>query len=231
MSVYFVSGIDTGTGKTIVTGLLARALARRGTRVITQKFIQTGCEGISEDILKHREIMGVELLEEDKQGTTCPYLLTYPASPHLAAEMDGVSIDARKIEEATRRLEQTHHTVLLEGAGGLYTPVSRHYFTIDYIRERGYPLILVTSPRLGSINHTLLSLEACRRQGIRVACLVYNRYPDDGSPIVADSITFFKEYLAARLPSCGWIEIPFAGSGHYPDIPAEGILERFTGQP
>ncbi|MDR0766563.1 MAG: dethiobiotin synthase [Odoribacteraceae bacterium] len=226
MSVYFVSGIDTGTGKTVVTGLLARALARRGARVITQKFIQTGCTGISEDILAHREITGTGVLEEDRQGTTCPYVLTYPASPCLAARIDGVSIDLARIDEATRRLERHHDVVLIEGAGGLYVPVTRRYFTIDYIRDRGYPLILVTSTRLGSVNHTLLALEACLREGIRVECLACNRYPDAGEPIAPDSIAFFKEYLSARLPSCEWIEVPVVEGNRYPDLPVERLLEQ-----
>jgi dethiobiotin synthetase len=225
MAIYFISGIDTDTGKSIVTGLLARAMARRGARVITQKFIQTGCTGISEDILKHREIMGVGLQEEDREGITCPHVFTYPASPHLAAEMDGVTPDMQRITDATRRLAHHHDIVLLEGAGGLYVPVTRYYFTIDYIREQGYPLILVTSSKLGSINHTVLSLEACRQQGIRVAWLVYNHYPDAGSPIAADSITFFKAYLAAHLPACGWIEVPVVEGNAYPDLPVEDLIK------
>ena len=75
MAVYFVSGIDTDTGKSIVTGVIARTLRQKGVNVITQKFIQTGCKGISEDILKHREIMGIEPEEADREGLTCPCLL------------------------------------------------------------------------------------------------------------------------------------------------------------
>ena len=79
MAVYFISGIDTDAGKSIVTGVIARTLLQKGVHVITQKFIQTGCVGISEDILKHREIMGIPPQEVDKDGTTCPYVMTYPA--------------------------------------------------------------------------------------------------------------------------------------------------------
>ena len=92
----FVSGIDTDAGKTYCTAWLANKLRAEGRSVITQKFIQTGCTGISEDILKHREIMGIEPQEVDKDGTTCPYVMTYPASPHLAAEIDHVVIDTGK---------------------------------------------------------------------------------------------------------------------------------------
>ena len=129
--IYFVSGIDTDTGKSIITGLLARSLQKKGVRVVTQKFIQTGCTGISEDILKHREIMEIGPLEIDRDGTTCPYVMTYPASPHLAAEIDRVTLDTDRIAASSRKLDELYDIVLLEGAGGLYVPVTRDYFTIS----------------------------------------------------------------------------------------------------
>ena len=79
-SVTVISGIDTGTGKTVATGLLARALLAHGASVITQKLVQTGCPGrIAEDIIEHRRIMGCELNEEDLQGLTSPCVFAYPA--------------------------------------------------------------------------------------------------------------------------------------------------------
>lgn len=217
--IYFVSGIDTDAGKSIVTGLIARSLRARGVNTITQKFIQTGCVGISEDILKHREIMGIPVQDVDQYGTTCPYVMTYPASPHLAAEIDKVTIDLRRVEESSRKLESLYDVVLLEGAGGLYVPVTRSYFTIDYIREHDYPLILVASSKLGSINHTLLSLEACRHQGIRVSHLMYNRFPNDSEWITNDSITIIRQYLAEHFPATKLVDVPVIKDGNYVDIP------------
>ena len=122
MATYFISGIDTDAGKSIVTGIIARTFISDGVKVITQKFIQTGCTGLSEDILKHREIMGIAPQEVDRDGTTCPYVMTYPASPHLAAEIDGVSIDIRRIRRSTERLEELYDVVLLEGREGFMCP-------------------------------------------------------------------------------------------------------------
>lgn len=167
--------------------------------MVTQKFIQTGCTGISEDILKHREIMEIGPLEIDRDGTTCPYVMTYPASPHLAAEIDRVTLDTDRIAASSRKLDELYDIVLLEGAGGLYVPVTRDYFTIDYIQEKKHPLILVTSSKLGSINHTLMSLELCRQRGIELALLVYNRFPNDSEWITNDSITIFQHYLLGFL--------------------------------
>ena len=86
-SVLAVSGIDTGIGKTYATGLIAKALLRQGKAVITQKIVQTGCEGVAEDILKHRHLMGIGLQDVDREGLTSPYVFRYPASPHLSGRM------------------------------------------------------------------------------------------------------------------------------------------------
>ena len=91
--VFFISGIDTNVGKTYATGILARTLAAKGHTVITQKMIQTGCTEVSEDIEMHRHLMGIPFTNEDKLGATCPYIFTYPCSPHMAAERDKREID------------------------------------------------------------------------------------------------------------------------------------------
>lgn len=218
MAVYFISGIDTDAGKSIVTGVIARTLLNKGVNVVTQKFIQTGCIGISEDILKHREIMGIEPLEVDKDGTTCPYVMTYPASPHLAAEIDKVDIDVKRIHQSTVKLAAMYDMVLLEGAGGLYVPVTRDYLTIDYIQEYKHPLILVSSSKLGSINHTLMSLELCRLRGIEVKYVVYNDFPNDSEFIKNDSITIIRQYLQQHFPECELLELPVVEGEKWPQL-------------
>jgi dethiobiotin synthetase len=212
MSVYFISGIDTDAGKSVATGIIAGSLAARGLRVITQKLVQTGCTGLSEDILTHRRLMGIAPTAEDREGTTCPYVFTYPSSPHLAAEIDGAAIDLDLVTAATRRLAATHDVVLVEGAGGLHVPVTRDTLTVDYIQERGYPLLLVTSARLGSINHTLLTLEVCRRRGIPLAALVFNHYPIADAPIAEDTRALFRAHVAVHHPGAAWLEIPVMGA-------------------
>lgn len=218
MSVYFISGIDTDAGKSIVTGVLARTLLLKGVKVITQKLIQTGCIGISEDILKHREIMGVEPSDVDKDGTTCPYVMTYPASPHLAAEIDHVTIDLKHIHQSTEKLASLYDVVLLEGAGGLFVPINRNYLTIDYIQEYKHPLILVSSSKLGSINHTLMSLELCRLRGIEMAYVVYNHFPNESEIIKNDTITVIRQYLDEYFPDCQLLELPVIEGTNWPKL-------------
>ena len=195
-NVYFISGIDTSVGKTAATGAIAKALAQAGKRVITQKMIQTGCEQVSEDIEEHRRIQGIPFTEEDREGWTCPYIVSYPCSPHMAAAKDGRTIDLQVITQATERLRERYEYVLLEGAGGLMVPNDFQSLTIDYIRDQGYPLILVTSGKLGSINHTLLSLFAAEQYGIPVKAIVYNQYPHINTLIEANTL----EYLRIKFP-------------------------------
>lgn len=207
--VYFVSGIDTDAGKSVATAVLARTWIDQGESVITQKFIQTGCVGISEDILTHRRIMGMPLQDVDIDLTTCSQVFTFPCSPHLAALIDSREINLSEIERCTQRLSELYDVVLLEGAGGLLVPIKGFYTTADYIVEHKLPLILVTSPRLGSINHTLLCLETCRNRGIEVAKVVYNLYPQTEAQITDDTREYIKSYLSEYHPSTEFIEIPY----------------------
>lgn len=194
-AVTCISGIDTDIGKSVVTGIMARSLASLGYSVITQKAVQTGCRGVAEDILRHRQLMGVEPLPEDLSGLTCSYVFNKPCSPHLAAELEGAAIDPQVICRATERLAAEYDHVLLEGAGGLLVPLTRKLTFLDYLQEQGHPLVLVSSPRLGSINHTLSALELARGRGIVVRGIVYNCYDVADAVISRDSRELFAQFL------------------------------------
>ncbi|MDR0560635.1 MAG: dethiobiotin synthase [Prevotellaceae bacterium] len=206
--VFFVTGIDTGTGKSYATGYIARQYAMNGKKVITQKFIQTGNTGISEDIETHRKIMKTGLLPEDIDRITCPVVLSYPASPHLAAKIDSRNIEIEKITASTVLLLETYDIVLIEGAGGIMTPVNDSYTTVNYIIDRQLPVIIVTSSKLGSINHTLLTLEICKSNNIEVNSLVYNKFGIDDKLICSDTEIYLKRYIAKNFKDCLWIELP-----------------------
>lgn len=197
---YFISGIDTNIGKSIITGILARELRKQGKNVITQKMVQTGNEGFSEDIEIHRKIMNIDFLDVDKDMTTAPEIFSYPCSPHLAAKIDKREIDLNKIKGATQKLESLYEIVLLEGAGGLMVPLTDDYLSIDYICDNNIPLIFVTSGKLGSLNHTLLNLKIIKDYGINLYKVVYNLYPKTDSIIEEDSLLFIKNYLKKEFP-------------------------------
>ena len=207
-AIYFVSGIDTEIGKTYATGYLAKLWTAQGQRVITQKLVQTGNVDVSEDIAKHREIMGSGWFQEDHEKLTMPQIFSYPASPHLATRLDGRALDFAKIEAATKLLAERFDVVLLEGAGGLMVPLTAEILTIDYIAQHQFPVILVTSGGLGSINHTLLSLEALKHRGLDLYAVVYNLKDQSKDPIISqDTAAYLKNYLMKHFPKAQWIEL------------------------
>lgn len=193
--VFCVTGIDTDIGKTIATGLVAKALLNKGVKVITQKMVQTGCTGISDDIVVHRKLMGMELLDIDYAGLTCPYLFSEPCSPHLAARLDGRSIDINTIKKSTQLLLQQFDLVLLEGAGGLSVPLTKDFTLLDYLEREKYPLILVSSSKLGSINHTLNALELAKLRNLKVCAVIYNSFHGGDKRIEQDSKLVIERYM------------------------------------
>lgn len=196
MTLQFVSGIDTDAGKTIATGWLAGRFLREGRNVVTAKLVQTGSDDLSPDILTHRRLMGKGLLPADIDGRTMPETFRYPASPHLAAELEGRTVDFAKIERALMSLEAQYETVLVEGAGGLMVPLTRELLTIDYVAENGWPVWFVTSGKLGSVNHTLLSFEAMKRRDMPLAGLIFNDFCPSHDKIIAQDT---REYLRTAL--------------------------------
>ncbi|MGE6794662.1 dethiobiotin synthase [Psychrobacter okhotskensis] len=219
MSVLFISGIDTDIGKTYATGMVAKALIQQGINVITQKLVQTGvsvnCDtgemNIADDIVTHRQLMNMPLQPCDLDFTTCPFRYEKPASPHLSAALANAVLDPEIITKFTQQLQQSYDIVLLEGAGGLLVPITEQLLTLDYIATQGYPVILVTSGRLGSINHTLLSLEAIKTRGLTVHSVIYNHIHDSAAQtdkqIANSTIDYLKNYLAQNYPNTHWLQL------------------------
>lgn len=202
----FISGIDTDAGKSYATGRLAALIAESGHTVITQKFIQTGNTGFSEDIEVHRRLMGIDLTAEDRDFVTAPVIFSYPASPDLASRIDGRELDLSVVDRATDLLAGKYSHVLIEGAGGIMVPLKGDYLTIDYIRERNLPVVLVTNGRLGSINHTLLSLSAIEHAGIALFAVVYNSYFDKDEIICKDTRNYIRQWLGLHFPDSHYME-------------------------
>jgi len=208
--IYFVSGIDTDIGKTVAVGLMARYLKKQGVRAITAKLVQTGNDGYSEDLLKHRAMMGVETFEEDKAGLTAPQIFKFPSSPHLAAKLENRVVDVDAIRSAMRLLTARYDVVLVEGAGGLAVPLTEALLTIDLVAQEKWPIILVTSGKLGSLNHTILSLEAASRRHLLLAGIVYN-YCATTHPIIdSDTLRMIGKWTdrLVRIPQIDFAALP-----------------------
>ena len=201
----FISGIGTNVGKSYATGWFANELSKQGKSVITLKMIQTGNEGYSEDIEIHRKLMGLPILEIDKKFITAPIIMTYPASPHLAAKIDNCNIDLSKIEKSQDTLYKEYDIILMEGAGGLMVPITEDYLTIDYIKDRNIPMALVTNGQLGSINHTLLSLEAIKNRNIKLKYVIYNSFFDEDKTIAKETLKYLENKIKNDFEDCSFL--------------------------
>lgn len=208
MNKIFITGTDTDAGKTYATAWLAKYFMSQGKSVITQKFIQTGNIGFSEDIERHRQLMGIGLLPEDIDHTTAPIIFSYPASAQLAARIDNTEIDLNIVDRSSEILADRYDILLIEGAGGLMVPVTDDFTTIDYITTRKLPVALVTNGKLGSINHTLLSLEALKNRSIEVKYVLYSKHLDTDPTIADDTFHFIERYLRKNFPDTELMIVP-----------------------
>ena len=176
MKAYFITGTDTGAGKTLVTGALAAALAARGLSVGVMKPCESGCSEkdsalVPEDALFLRDMAGCD----DSLDAICPYRLRTALAPGVAAQREGIVIDPARIEALCAAACRKHDSVLVEGAGGLLVPVTERLLTIDLVRLLALPLIIVGRLSLGTINHTLLTVREAQRAGLVIAGIILNQ--------------------------------------------------------
>lgn len=172
---FLVTGTDTGVGKTVVSGGIAAALARRGIDVGVMKPFATGAlrvggRLVSEDATFLAQAAGVR----DPLDLINPICLRPPLAPAMAARVARKPIDLRKVWAAWRALRRLHSTIVVEGVGGLLVPLVTGFTVADLARRWKLPLVIVTRPALGTINHTKLTVLAARAHGLRISGLVIN---------------------------------------------------------
>lgn len=172
----FITGTDTGVGKTIVTAGLISLFIDRGFDVGVMKPIETGClrrngRFTPKDATLLKAVSG----SEDDLSLINPYRFSKPLAPLIAAEMDHKKIELEKISSAYRRLRKNHDLIFVEGAGGLLVPLTRKSTNLDLIMKLNLPLIVVVGSRLGAINHTLLTLNCAKEKGVKIIGLLINQ--------------------------------------------------------
>ena len=176
MQGYFITGTDTNVGKTVVTACLANLFKSRGENVGVMKPIETGvdpeCSSSANSDAKFLiEVTGVQDALED----VCPYRLKTPASPYQAGKIEGKELYPEKILERFRALQSKHSMMLVEGIGGLLVPITRRYNVTDLALQMNLPLIIVSRIRVGTLNHTLLTINAARQHGLKIKGVILNR--------------------------------------------------------
>lgn len=192
MQPLFITGIGTGIGKTLVAAVVTEALGAS-----YWKPVQAGFEDGTDSGWVGERI-------SNPQGRLYPetYKLSLPASPHIAARQEGLTIDLDRIVDQFRTISA--RPLVIEGAGGLFVPLNERQFIIDLIRQLDATVLLVSRNYLGSINHSLLTAAACRRQGLRVAGWIFN-----------------DQYMRYEQEIAQWSSIPAIAS-----IPFEDDLSR-----
>ena len=225
----FVTATGTGVGKTIVAAAIAAGLAAEGVRVSARKPIATGVgDGAAgDDLARLDDHALLAAVTGEPPEEVAPLRFEPPVSPHLAAELAGLEIDCAAVLAGLRRRAGEAEALVVEGIGGLLVPVAPGWDVRRIARELGWPVIVVAGPALGTINHTLLTLEAARAAALDVRAVVLTPWPGEPSPIersnratIADlggvavsalpalpRVTVETLALAARsLPYADWLE-------------------------
>lgn len=202
----FITATATGVGKTLISGLLLDYLRERGTKTGYQKWVATGCDETVADLERVLELAGRETAPPplDRQ---VPYRFSFPASPHLAAERAGREIDPELLIAANERLKESYEILLMEGVGGVLVPLRRNLLLADLVARLQIPTLLVARSGLGTLNHTLLSLEALRSRNIPMLGVLFTDGPAEDEAIAADNLRTIAELgrvkVFGRLPWCG----------------------------
>ncbi len=205
MKGIFITGTDTGVGKSLFTAGLTSLLRENGLNCVAIKPVETGCkmkqgELVPEDGIFLRNASG-KILDLDD---TTPFRFSMPAAPYRAAAMQDSRLRLSDIVEHVRAIQNNHDLVIVEGAGGLLVPIDEKKTMVDLIIELGFPVFLVARTRLGTINHTLLSLEALEGRNIDVLGVILSKLQVDEGPeevyTAGDLRKMVKETPVFELP-------------------------------
>jgi dethiobiotin synthetase len=175
----FVTGTDTEVGKSVVAAAVCAALAARGERVAAFKPVVTGLDEEPGEFGRDHELLASVANAGQAPEDVAPYRFGPPLSPHLAAELADERIEPPRLLEAAR----AHELLVAEGVGGLLVPITPGYLVRDLAIDLELPLLVAARTGLGTINHTLLTVEAARTAGLRVAAVVMTPWPDEPAEI------------------------------------------------
>ena len=204
---YFITGTDTGVGKTLVAGGLAALHRSRGLNVGVMKPVATGCKRINNRLVSDDAVfLKLSAEVEDEYELINPVSLEQPLAPTVAARLSNTKIDTDKINTAYDTLCERHEYMIVEGIGGLLVPIDEYYFVVDMAEEMELPVIVVCRPTLGTINHTLLTVSYARQHGLDVKGIIVNESTENCDTIVKKTNTDEIKRLTS-LPILG--TIPF----------------------
>ena len=199
MKGYFVTGTDTGVGKTAITAGIAGSLHKLGVNVGVMKPIATGYQQKagykSSDVTILAEAAGIK----DPEDLINPVFLPIPTSPYDASKLLSVPIDMPLILTKFKKLLSLHDVILIEGIGGIMTPITKNFFVADMIKAMAIETIIVTRATLGTLNHTVMTCKMCKDYDIKVKGLVINNFDEKGSPAEKSAPTTLYELTGINI--------------------------------
>ncbi|MDI6744929.1 MAG: dethiobiotin synthase [Thermodesulfovibrionales bacterium] len=180
---FFVTGTDTGVGKTVVAAALIKAAGLLGVKACGMKPVETGCTKEGNVMLPSDGMFLKEIAHMDETVShVTPCCFEHELAPMVSAEIEGTTVDINKIRVAFDKLGRAYQAIVVEGVGGLLVPIIKDYFVLDLAREMGLPLVVVARSWLGTINHTLLTVNYALKEGLEVVGIVINHtYQSEGS--------------------------------------------------
>ena len=201
MKGFFITGTDTGVGKTIIAGALIKVLCHLGVKTGAMKPVETGCvrEG---EILLPSDGMFLKQMAQMQEPVTqvSPCCFESPLAPLPASELEKKSVSVVAIKKAFYSLYTNYDAVIVEGIGGLMVPLNTNYFVVDLAKEIGLPLIVVAKPGLGSINHVMLTVNYALKEGLQVAGIIMNySLPPENSLAEETNPQLLKQICPAPL--------------------------------
>ena len=196
---YFITGTDTGIGKTYASCALLHAFRKKGLKSIGMKPIAAGCnhKGINEDVLALKDASNIQA----SAALINPYCFTEPIAPHLAAHEQNIIIDGQRISQAVNTLRQQADCVIVEGVGGFMVPLGPEWTTADLATELKLPIILIVGLRLGCLNHALLTQAALQQRQLPFVGWIANTI-DPSLPRQNENIHTLQHRLKAPLLGC-----------------------------
>lgn len=199
MKSYFVTGTDTGVGKTAITAGIAGSLRKFGINIGIMKPIATGYPQKagykSSDVTILAEAAGIK----DPEELINPVFLPIPTSPYDATKLLSVPIDMPLILTKFKKLLSLHDVILIEGIGGIMTPITKNFFVADMIKAMAIETIIVTRATLGTLNHTVMTCKICKDYDIKVKGLVINNFDEKGSPAEKSAPTTLYELTGINI--------------------------------
>lgn len=205
----FVTGTGTGVGKTVVGAVIARGAAALGQRVAVFK---PAVSGLDEGGEADHELLRRAAGSDQSDDAIAPYRYGPPVSPHLGAELAGEPIDPQRLRLAAQAAGEGAEMLVVEGVGGFLVPLSADYLVRDLARDLELPVVIAAAPGLGTISHTLLTVEAVRAAGLEVACVVLTPWPDEPGGVERSNRETLERLGKVAVRTLGRLDLADPGS-------------------